>query len=284
MGLFDRITSLFGSDTTDTGRGENHGTGGPPVGGGGQQLDAGQPGPSMQSHGSHWDTLVPDDGREATIKDQVMEAVSTGEPIEGVDLDGTPVTGHRVQDGPLGTVAVSVGQQIATAYPVAEGVTHTVDMTELNEWEAGIEAWLSGTLADARITTFASNYFQYPAERFGGECDVSLAILMYTVGQADNEVVVDEQGNEQEVSSDFAGFRPWERGAPDDYVLRTTIDTVEPISYGKFDAYRIEAPLFRTPDEQEFDVALYVGTHLIDDEPHPGDQIEGAGWMQAWFK
>lgn len=283
MGLFDRIRALLDGGDSGERTAEKRGAGTPPGGEGGPPTRSDPSGPAVQSHGSHWDTLVPDAGREAAIQELTMETVSEGEIIEGEPLDGATVTGHRLQDGPLGTLAVSIDQQIATSYPIGTGVDHTVETTARNEWETGIEAWLGGNLDEAAITTFASNYFQHPGEHFGGECRVSLAMLMYDFGEAEYETVVDEDGEELDVSN-FAGFRPWERGAVDDYVVRTTVDAVETVSHGGFEAYRIEAPLFRTPDGRNVDAAFYVGTHLVDDyEPREGDDVEGAGWMQAWF-
>lgn len=59
-------------------------------------------------------------------------------------------------------------------------------------------------------------------DRFGGDCSASLSLLACDLGRADYDTVIGEDGEELDVS-DFVGFRPWERGAPDDYVVRTNV-------------------------------------------------------------
>ncbi|PSQ45607.1 hypothetical protein BRD17_01110 [Halobacteriales archaeon SW_7_68_16] len=133
MGLLDRVRSLLdGSD----GGGHGGSSDDPPDGAGGNRRD----GPAVQSHGSHWDTVLPDEGRGGRLEELTTRAVETGEPIEGHPHEERAVTGHRLDDGPLGVLSVSLDGMIATAYPVAEGVEHPMTMEALKPWESGVEA------------------------------------------------------------------------------------------------------------------------------------------------
>jgi hypothetical protein len=298
MGVLDSVRSLFGRDGSAgsseeaTGNASyadgNSGRTADETGGNGDEGGDGPPpgfertGPELQVHGSHWDTVLPEEHRSFGSKHLTMEAVSEGDVLEGEPVDGASVTGHRYLDGPLGTMAVSVGGEIATTYPIAVGIEHDVDTTGLKQWENGLEAWVRCTLGDAAVTALVTSFFEHPAEFCGGECRASLAVCMYDFGIAETDTVVDADGAARD-GSDFVGFRPYEHGASDDYVVRTVVDDVEPVSHDGYDAYRIDAPLYRRSNGRTVDAAFYVGPHLLDREPQVSESVEGAGWLQARF-
>lgn len=239
---------------------------------------------TLQTHGSHWDTVIPDDGTGTNIQDIVTETVKTGEARAGVDHNGQTVVGYVKGGSPVATMVVTIDGEIATAYPRIEGVGHEITAEALNEWEAGIEAWVGGTLGPASIRMFTTNYFEHPAEHFGGDCSVSLTLLAYDFGQADYDTVVGEDGEELDVS-EFVGFRPWERGAPDDYVIRTKVKEVNQIEHGEIRGSLLRVPLFRDEEGTAFDVNLFVADHVAGEyEPAVGDTVEGACWLQAAFE
>lgn len=212
-----------------------------------------------------------------------MAAVSEGDVVDAPPVDGVEVTGYRHSDGPVGTVAVTLDSEIATSYPVVDGVTQEVAVDTLNEWETGIEAWLGGSLRDAGVTAFAADYFEHESAFFGGDCTASLSLLAYDLGVPDYDTVVDEDGEELDVS-DFVGFRPWERGAPDDHVVRTQVKAVDRVAHAGHGGYRLRVPLFRDGDS-DVDAALFVADHVAGDyEPEVGDTVEGACWLQAQFE
>lgn len=239
---------------------------------------------TMQSHGSHWDTVLPDDGSGANVQEVVMQTVSEGAAAVGVEHDGMDVVGYAAGDGAVQTVAVTLDGGIATAYPHVEGITHEFSSQELNEWESGIEAWVGGNLGPASVTAFATNYFERPAGEFGGDRSVSLSLLAYDFGPSDYDTVVGEDGEELDVS-DFVGFRPWERGAPDDYVVRTKVTDVSRVEDEPVSGHLLRVPLFRSEEGVEFDVNCFVADHVAGEYvPTVGDTVEGACWLQATFE
>ncbi|PSQ45608.1 hypothetical protein BRD17_01115 [Halobacteriales archaeon SW_7_68_16] len=134
-------------------------------------------------------------------------------------------------------------------------------------------------LDEAALTVFATDYFRHPDERFGGDCRVSLAALFYEFGPAGRDTI--EVDGEERDLTDFAGLRPWERGAVDDYVIRTVVDSVETVDLSGHEVHRIEGPLFRAEDGPA-EAAFYVGDHVAGDYvPEPGDSVEGAAWLQG---
>lgn len=275
MGLFDRLTDLLGGGRTEPLPED------PP---GGEQDPAAPPRdhPSKQSHGSHWDTVVAPERREAAIRELATRAVENGEPSEGHAVDGRQVTGYRLADGPLGVLTVTVEGEVVTAYPVGAGSEVAMNVTKRDEWTTGVEAWLTGSAGDAALTVFGTNYYAHPGRRFEGGRSASLAGFLYEIGPAGDETVVDADGDEFAIDPEFAGFTPWEAGAVDDYVLRTVPETVERVSLSGHEVHRIEAPLFREPDGDAVDCVLYAGTHLGDGyEPTVGEPFQAPAWLQA---
>lgn len=282
MSLLDSIARLLGGSGADGTRdeepGSTRGEVSEPTRGEGLPWVADR---DLQSHGSHWDALVPPDGREAAVRDLLAETVSEGTVIAGTDRRGTEVTGYRHRDGPLGTLAVTLDGRVATAYPVGEGVANDLHVDRLQDWESGVEAWLGGSLGEAALALFPTNYFARPREALGGDCTATIALLAYDLRRADRETVVDDDGRERDVSGTVE-FGPSTGGAPDDFVIRTTASSVEPVSHAGFDAYRIRAPLVRREDGPDAEVDVYVAAHNVAGEvPSPGDDVAGAAWMQA---
>lgn len=274
MGLLDALRGLVGGRSGPAGGGS--GGDGPPA----DPTD-----PRLQSHGTHWEVLLPDEGDgdwAEALQDLVMETAEAGTVVEGADRGDREVRGYRYRDGPLGTVAVTLDGAVATAYPVGEGVEHDVAVTRRVEWESGVEAWVGGDLGPAAVDFFATNYFERPAATFEGDRAVSLALLAYGLGPADGETVVGPDGEELSLSR-MAGFTPTSWGAVDDVSLRTAVTAVERVHHAGVDAYRLTAPLFRTADEEDVPVAVYVADHALEGDyaPSEGDDVAGVGWLQG---
>jgi len=180
-------------------------------------------------------------------------------------------------------VTVTLGNQVATAYPVGAGAEHPVTVTDRREWESGLEAWLVGEVGDAAVTAFGTNYYAHAGDRFEGDRTAAIAGFLYDLGPA-TAATVDAGGEQFEVDDAFAGFTPWEAGAVDDYVLRTTPERVQRVSLVDHGVHRIEAPLFRDPDGGTVDAVFYAGTHLGDGyEPAVGEPLQAPVWLQARF-
>jgi hypothetical protein len=262
-------------------------------------------GPVRQTHGTHWATVVPQVTREATVDALTSETVDDGEVVVGESVDGGGVRGYRYRPGALGAMAVTVDGELATAYPIGDGVAHDVDTTGRKQWQSDVEAWVRARVGDVGVTTFASNYFEHPAAFYAGECVAELSVFMYefdrvaaarddepgvAVGDGGVRSTREDGANSSSEGSDRVSsttgavgrVRPWEEGACDDYVVRTRVDAVERVSLGDCEAYRIEAPLHRGARSGRVDVAVFVGTHVAGDVvPRVGDVVEGPGWLQA---
>lgn len=244
--------------------------------------------PRNQRHGSHWDTVLADDGNwDERVMSTVEHAVERGERVESHYEE---ISGVRFDDGP-GTVWALVeagsdyeGKMVST-YPGVEGTELTLSVHGLREWETGVEAWVMADLGPAAVSVFPTNFFQRDRSEFGGECEVSLAAMLYRGDRHDSGAVSLVGGESYELGP-YAAMNEADTSAPDDYHFQTVVEDVARVSGDIFDGYLLDAPLFRREDVGvDVPGTLYLGSHVAGDyEPSAGDAIEGAGWLQARFR
>ncbi|WP_267642630.1 hypothetical protein [Haloarchaeobius amylolyticus] len=292
MGLFDRLRDLFGGSDDESTGGEAVGPAAghedaeatldpraDPEGRGRGGVNVAREDAKSGSHGSHWDTVVAGDD---AIMQAIMGAVESGTATEGRLVDGETVVGYRGGPGALSTLTIaSEDGEIWSGYPVAEGISHDVTITQLIPWANGAEAQLSGELGDATASFFATNTWEHEEDYFGGERQVELAALAYDLNPAEAETLTDEDGNEFSTAG-MAGFVPFEGGDVDDYIFQTTVETVTEVEFQGSTVYRMRVPLFRGDDGTEYQVMLYAAKRLCGDfEPEKGDDVEGVFWLQG---
>lgn len=278
MGLFDGLRSLFG--TGDGGHGESAATRATGA------LSSGGGGPN-QRHGSHWDTVLDDDGsRPEPIAATLEYAMEHGNHVDSRRDD---VSGIRYDEGPA-TVWMALesrGRQrgeIVSAYPGVVGTDQTLAVHELLEWADGMEAGVEADLGPATVSAFLTNFFEREREAFGGECEASVAALLYDGGPHESGTVSLAGGDSRDLG-EAAALNETEGGAPDDYYVQTVVEDVERIRGEVFDGYLLEAPFFRMRWEGvDVPGTLFLGSHVAGEyEPEVGDAIEGVGWLQARF-
>lgn len=233
-------------------------------------------------HGSHWDTVVPEADRERSIQTATMGAIQNGEPTAGQPLDGEEVTGYTDLEGPVGTRTVSVGGQVYTSYPFAEGIQADASVEEFHEWTNGIEAWASLAVGPASVTAFATDYFSYHDGAPEAPASVAVTGFCYQLRPADDDSAFEDALDAPALDDDFVGLFPWDRGGPDDYVLRTTVEEVTRIDADAFDGSVLRVPLFRRDDAPDPVLPLVVADHVAGNfDPAAGDDITAVLWLQA---
>jgi hypothetical protein len=277
MGLLDGVRSLLGRGDADGARAA--GSDGNEQAVGQAAIDEAPPGfertgPDFQSHDRHWDAIGVSRADAIETVRKIGEHEDEVDVVPGDAIDGARVRGYRHPDGPLGAMVVERDGELATAYPVADGVEHAVDLTGLQQFENGLEAWVRASLGSRAVTMFASNFFAQPPAFFGGECRASLAVVVSDLERVDGDGVAAGDG--------FVESRPVERGASDEYAFRTRVDAVDEVRAGPFDATRFEGALVRQSRRRPVTVAFYVAQQHIDgDALRVGDRIRGTGWLQA---
>jgi hypothetical protein len=262
MGLFDWLGDLLGdSGPTDDRRGTER-----------------------QRHGSHWDTVLAPEGREAALRTVLTATVEGGTPSEAGTHEDAPLVGYRDSPNPVGATVVTLDEQVTTGYPVADGVGHEFGVTDRTEWASGVEAWVEGTVGAVTVTCFDADWFAHRSAPAGGDVTASLSVLLYNLQSADpTEPLVTADGAKADAT---AGFLPFEKGGADDYAVWTTVDDVTRWTWRDTAGYRLRAPLVRAEGSDDIDVSMYVADHNLVDGyvPEPGDEVEGLGWVQGSFE
>lgn len=275
MGIFDRIRDAVG-DGADRTRGSARDEAPDPGIDRGREsarvgsADDGKTG----SHGSHWDTLARDN---ATVRESVLATVENGETREGVAVEAGPVTAHvHPTDGPVRTVALSVGGEVVTAYPVGDGVQREVTVERVIPWANDVEAQLAFDCQGSRLAAFDTGYFfrESDAYEVGASYRTDLAAFVYDLEAADADGESRPEGGVAE-SVRFDG------GDVDDYVFRTRLEDVAETAFADTRVYRMRAPLY-TGDGEDVTVTFYASGHAIGDyRPAAGDDVEGICWLQG---
>jgi hypothetical protein len=286
MGVLDRLRDLLGGSTGETGEsagdGESAGTTTPTAGvdrGAGVRRIGVDPDDDRKvgSHGSHWDTVLPDN---AAVRAAIVAAVESGDQVPGVDRAGKRVLGHG-RGGRLSACAVSVDGTVATGYPVAEGEGRAVTVTEVEEWANDVEAQVHLRVGETNRGAFATDYFAHEYEP--GPATVELAGLAYDIGPADDEAAAEELApGDQPVA-----FVPFDGGDVDDYLFRAPVESVERLTFEDEDVWRVVVPTTTagdgdTADGSDLSVPVYAGARALGEyRPQPGDAVEGVCWLQC---
>lgn len=278
MGIFDRIRDAVGGEAEEERPTE------PPDPGVDRGVGSGRVGADDDrktgSHGSHWDAVT---ANNAEVRDAVVAAVQEGETREGVAVNDRAVTAHvHPTTGPIRTVALSVDDEIVTAFPVADGVTHEVLLERVTEWANDVEAQVEFALEDNRMAAFDTGFFYRGWDWYDLDerIEMDLAALAYDLGPVEDEAITDEDGNEFDPSG-VAAFMQFDGGDVDDYVFQTTVSGVERHEYLGRTVHRIRAPLFRE-DGRDVEVAIYAAEHMTGGYvPETGDDVEGVIWLQG---
>ena len=279
MGVLDRIRSIIGGSSDGEGvadgRTASEGESAGIDRGAGTGRAGTDPGDDRKvgAHGAHWDAAV---GTDDEVREATVEAVRRGETLPGRTVGGREVVGHRHPAGnAVWTCAVTTGESLTTAYPVAGGIGHEVTVTEVIEWANGVEAQVAFDLSGRRAAAFDAGYFRPVEYEAGDAIRLDLSGFAYEVAPAGGESQVTEGGVPEEGQQAFVGF---DGGDVDDYLLR---GRVEEVRHGEFrgrDLYGLRIPI---PEGGE--VAVYAADHVLDGYvPEPGDEVEGVVWLQAW--
>lgn len=273
MGLFDRLRDAVGRESpVPTDPGVDRGEGSSRLGGDTTRKTG--------SHGSHWDTLTPDN---ATAREAVLTAVEEGETRDGVAVEAGPVIAHvHPSSGPIRTVAISIDDRIVTAFPGGDGITHDVIVTDVTEWANGVEAQLSIDCVGRQLGAFDTGYFFREPDWYGTGESYRMDIAGFAYELAHIQTNSDERrASGNSVDDWIAAIMQFDGGDVDDYVFRTRISGVEEHEFAGRTVYRIRAPLFRT-DEDDVEFAIYASDHITGGyRPEPGDDVDGVCWLQG---
>lgn len=189
-----------------------------------------------------------------------------------------------------------------------DGVEHGVTLKKVIVWQGEAEAQISCSLGDASVTFFDVLYGANRAwYRSGDEYQFILTGIAYHGREAGDEIF--DMSNEKlgEIMRDIARREGDDPDAPgfaqihtrgmaallpipewdvDDYHFRGPIKEVNEIEMLGQPAWLVRATLLRgIADDDEFDFNIVVTRKIweSDEPPRPGQDIEGAMWLQGYL-
>ncbi len=270
----------------------------------------------MEENGNHWGCLYPsvEFFAEERLRPLIAEAEFVGSAaLPEFDFDGCPAdVVHLLQKsfGALAFGSLIVGSRqarenlFASAYPIAkQGVTHALEITNIYEWEDGIEAEITGATQFGGEVSFFDPFYAINKDqyRLGVTKTFSLAAFAYSLGAPPHEEFEIFDGafydlNVQEgkirqgegmkfVTTDLAALFPRKDLGVSEFEFQSPVKDIQRASFDGRDMTAIRATLMRDTDndDEDFDAVVYAARHVLKDrfQFERGRPVSGVIWMQG---
>ncbi len=274
---------------------------------------------SCQCHGDHWDCVLKSKEEFAKILSDSIEKGSLYAQTETDYTLNTKLHGKVVilefdagdSDSPI-TVRNVIAQDndnklsLVSGYPVVRrGVLIPLKITEIKEWENGLEAWVTGELVDERTITFFDADYAVNKDKYeiGKPMDFIIGALAYFAKEPESkgfkfegqqaidfkaklgeEPEYDEEGNVKPVefsTENLCAF--FQAGhAPDDVEFITTVEEVKTITalgnnYWSFNT------IYRGEDDNEEEIPTYVLKSEENNSLNEATQLQGLLWLTGYL-
>lgn len=201
--------------------------------------------------------------------------------------------------------------ELWSAYPWSvSGVQHSLSIEKVIPWSNGIEGQIKVLVDDAASITFFDTlyYLNHPTYREEQSFLFSLAGFAYKFSVIDPEPVsiknpetirrlrsmgfgeskpkYEAAGEPETIIVETKGmaiFFQLDGWDDDDYSFRAPVVEVEEMEFLNEPLWRVRATVLRI--EQEFNLDIFVTTKVMGEgqAPKPGDDIEGALWLQGYL-
>lgn len=275
----------------------------------------------LQCHGDHWDCILQNPETE------LMQVIS--DSLENGNLYGETVCDYILEKNLHGKVSmleydrndkkssIVVRSVVATnendklslvsSYPVVKrGTILSLKITEIKEWNNGLEAWLTAEVSDDMELTFfdadyainkekykignfyefiigAFGYFAEEPESKGFTFEGQKAIdFNAKMGKAPD---YDEEGNVKPIefsTENLCAFLQTKK-APDEAEFITTVKTVKSVnSFGKdFWTFNV---IYRTYEDDEIEIPTFVLKSEENESIQKAKQLQGLLWLTGYLK
>ena len=271
-------------------------------------------------HGDHWACILPDtNDAVATFLPRVLH---DGEPIEGRKMpfstlfgeDGGMVEGE-FEETPIGLLkdfgafsalaiivrdAAGNAMNLWTGFPfLSQGVRVDLKITEINEWEHGLEAEISGETSDGLQITYFDLFYFRDAEKYhvGERVSVELGCLAFDVGKPTNDPILiedsqritelrrgmgeDDDDTPIEVGTEgMAILLPIEDWDAYEYQFQGPVKSVRSAHVESAEFSLATVTLMR--DREDFDLPILIGQHAKNNVPlEAGKDLSGQLWVHG---
>lgn len=195
---------------------------------------------------------------------------------------------------------------LIAAFPFdAEGIQHQVILEKVHVWQSGVEAQIECEFGPTSIsffdTLYATNRGWYEA---GKTYQFILTGIAYECNRAEDQVLqalnpklTDEFKREHpEIAAEWpegdtipvhtkgmAALLPISNWDRDDYSFRGPVKSVTEITILDQPAWRVRTTVLRDDDDLDLDIVVTRKIWGDSPPPGPGDDIEGALWLQGYL-
>lgn len=275
---------------------------------------------SCQCHGDHWDCILKN--KEEEFAKILSDSIEKGSLYAQAETDYTlnaKLHGKVVIlefDAEDSTSPITVRNVIAqdndnklslvSGYPVVrQGVLIPLKITEIKEWENGLEAWVTGELADERTITFFDADYAVNKDKYeiGKIMDFIIGALAYFANEPESKGFkfegqqaidfkaklgekpeYDEEGNVKPVEFSTESLCAFLQAghAPDDVEFITTVEEVKTITalgnnYWSFNT------IYRGEDDNEEEIPTYVLKSEENNSLNEATQLQGLIWLTGYL-
>lgn len=275
---------------------------------------------SYQCHGNHWDCVLADLEKEfaGLLKTAVENAsVICGEVETDYNLDEGIQHGRIAEleysEKPDDEISIRLiishteeSNQLISMYPcVKAGVSILLKITEITEWQNGVEAWIRGELADGRsISFFDANYaVNKDKYKIDEQYNFVIGALAYNAKEPESKGFsfegqkaidfkaklgeapeYDEDGNVKPIyfSTETLCALFQTSLALDDAEYITTVEDIKTVSalgksFWKFDT------LYRSEDDGDLKIPTFVLKSEKNKALDKATQIQGVLWLTGYL-
>lgn len=273
-----------------------------------------------QYHGNHWDCILEDAKNEINqaIADSIEKAKPYGDTTCDYNLDeklhgkvAMLEFDNGDNDSPIvvrSVVATTKDNKLTlvSGYPVVkDGILLPLKITEIKEWDNGLEGWITAELSDGRGLTFFDVDYAINKEKYeiGQSYDFILGALAYYATEPESkgfkfegqqaidfkakmgeEPEYDEDGNVKPVEFSTASLCAFLQAghAPDEVEYISTVEEVKSVkamgkNYWNFNV------IYRSEEDESEEIPTFVLKSPDNAEIQKADQLQGILWLTGYL-
>lgn len=273
-----------------------------------------------QYHGNHWDCILED------TKNEINQAIS--DSIEKGKLYGDTTCDYNLDEKLHGKVAmlefdngdndspIVVRSVVATTkdnkltlvsgYPAVKGgILLPLKITEIKEWDNGLEGWITAELSDGRELTFFDADYAINKEKYeiGQSYDFILGALAYYAAEPESkgfkfegqqaidfkakmgeEPEYDEDGNVKPIEFSTASLCAFLQAghAPDEVEYISTVEGVKSVKALGKDFWNFNV-IYRSEEDESEEIPTFVLKASDNAEIEKADQLQGILWLTGYL-
>lgn len=273
-----------------------------------------------QYHGNHWDCILDDPENE--INQAISDSIEKGKPYGEATCD------YNLDEKLHGKVAmleydngnsdspIVVRSVVATTkennltlvsgYPVVkDGNLIPLKITEIKEWDNGLEGWITAELSDGRNLTFFDADYSINKDKYeiGKSYDFILGALAYYAAEPESkgfkfegqqaidfkakmgeEPEYDEEGNVKPIEFSTANLCAFLQAghAPDEVEYISTVEEVKSVKAMDKNFWSFNV-IYRSEEDENTEIPAFVLKSTDNKGIQKAEQLQGILWLTGYL-